>query len=57
MSEHEQLFVHKYGIKVLKSCDKLSNYPNDIFKTLKMFIGGMGLNPKLPIIGSKIWDY
>lgn len=41
----------------MRSCDKSSNFVTDFYKTLKMFIGGMGLHSNLPIIGSKIWDY
>lgn len=57
MSENHEKYVRKKGINIFKSCDDLSNYPKDLWLLIKAFAGGQGLNPVLPIIGSKIWEY
>lgn len=56
-SDAEKLFVQKKGFYVLRSCDDFKNIFYNVFTTLKMFVGGMGLNPYIPIFGSKILEY
>lgn len=57
MSQSEINYIRKFGLKIFKSCDELSNYPADIWLLLKAFLGGQGINPYLPFFGSKIWNY
>jgi len=57
MSEAEHKYAVARGLKLLRSCDNLINLPQNIFMTLKLFAGGFGLNPSIPIFGSKIPDY
>ena len=57
MSKNEINHIKKYGVRVLKTCSNLSNYPSQLFSFLKMFLGGFGTNPNIPFFGSKTMDY
>lgn len=57
MSEGEINHIRKVGIRILMSCEDLSAWPESIWMTLKLYIGGMGLNPHIPIFGSKVPEY
>jgi hypothetical protein len=57
MSTAEREYVAERGLYVLRSCDNLLNLPQNIFMTMKLFVGGLGLNPNIPVFGSKIPDY
>jgi len=41
------------GIGVFRFCDKLINDLPDLLMTAELFLGGFGLNPNIPIFGSK----
>jgi len=41
------------GISLFRVCDKSIHFIPDVFKTLFLFIGGLGLNPHIPFFGSK----
>lgn len=53
----ETSYIQKRGVRILLSCDSTFNWLKDIWMTLKLFVGGMGTNPNIPIFGSKIPDY
>lgn len=57
MSQHEIDYTRKRGLRVLMSCEDFSQWPTSIWMSLKLYIGGMGLNPYVPIFGSKIPEY
>ena len=57
LSEGEHKHIHKKGFFVMRSCDDFKNIFGNIFSLLKMFLGGQGLNPYIPIFGSKILEY
>jgi hypothetical protein len=57
MTQPERDYIFKMGLFVLRSCDNLINLPENLFRTLKLFAGGFGLNPNIPIFGSKIPNY
>ena len=57
LSTNERDYVTERGLYVLRSCDNLINLPQNIFMTAKLFVGGLGLNPHIPIFGSKVPDY
>ena len=57
MSQYEINYTRKRGIRVLMSCEDLADWPKSLFMSLKLYIGGMGLNPYVPIFGSKIPEY
>lgn len=57
MTEAEHKYAVSRGLKLLRSCDNLLNLPQNIFMTLKLFAGGFGQNPLIPVFGSKIPDY
>ena len=56
-SQAEMKYIRDNGFFVMKSCDDFKKLMGNLYKTAKMFIGGMGLNPRIPIFGSKIHDY
>ena len=41
------------GIAVFRFCDHLYNDLPDVLMTVELFLGGFGLNPSVPIFGSK----
>jgi hypothetical protein len=47
-----------FGLHVFRSCDEFKNMLPDLLLTAGLFVGGLGLNPKIPIFGSKptIWQ-
>lgn len=57
MSEGEIKHIRKVGIRVLMSCEDISSWPASIWMTLKLYLGGIGINPHIPIIGSKVPEY
>jgi len=48
--------IKRSGIMVFRMCDKTVNFIPDLFKTLTLFLGGLGLNPNIPFFGSKPTD-
>lgn len=57
LSPNEVQHVRRTGISVLKQCTDLWKVPKSIFRTFLMFFGGLGLNPRIPIFGSKVPEY
>lgn len=57
LTEGEKKHTNQRGIFVLRSCDDLKNLPHNLWGIIKMFVGGLGLNPYIPIFGSKILEY
>jgi len=53
LSESELEHVKTTGIYIFRMCDKTINFIPDLIKTFDLFFGGLGLNPYLPIFGSK----
>jgi len=45
--------IKKFGLHVFRTCDKLSNYIPDALLTIGLYFGGLGLNPDVPVFGSK----
>eukprot|EP00357_Protocruzia_adherens_P032100 CAMPEP_0115009958 /NCGR_PEP_ID=MMETSP0216-20121206/22979_1 /TAXON_ID=223996 /ORGANISM="Protocruzia adherens, Strain Boccale" /LENGTH=601 /DNA_ID=CAMNT_0002377979 /DNA_START=45 /DNA_END=1850 /DNA_ORIENTATION=+ len=45
------------GIHVFNFCDGLKDSVIDLFMTLKLYLGGFGTNPKIPIFGSHVPGY
>ncbi len=57
MSEYEVNFIKKNGLRLFKLCSPSNNWLESLWMTLKMFMGGFGSNPYIPIFGSKIPEY
>lgn len=57
LSAGETGFIRNTGAFVLRSCDDLKNLPKNLWGVIKMFVGGLGLNPYIPVFGSKIMEY
>jgi hypothetical protein len=53
MNEVDYNNVVTWGIHVFRLCDSIVHWFPDVLKTLEVFVGGLGLNPKLPFFGSK----
>lgn len=45
--------IENYGIHIFQFCDHLRNLLPDLLMTAALFVGGVGLNPKIPFFGSK----
>lgn len=45
--------VKSFGLRIFKTCDKFANILPDLLLTVGLFAGGFGLNPDIPIFGSK----
>lgn len=45
--------IEHFGLRVFKTCDKFANILPDLVLTVGLFAGGFGLNPDIPIFGSK----
>ncbi|CAI2364533.1 unnamed protein product [Moneuplotes crassus] len=45
------------GIRMYLFCHSITESFMSVFNTLKLFIGGLGLNPKYPVIGSHVPEY
>ena len=57
LSDGEKKLIGKAGFFVMRSCDDFKNIFGNIFSLLKMFAGGQGINPYIPVFGSKILEY
>ena len=53
MNENQYNSVVTWGIHVFRMCDSVDHWIPDVFKTLEIFVGGIGTNPKIPFFGSK----
>lgn len=52
LSADEMQLIKEGGIFIFRFCDKVINILPDFFKTLWLFVGGLGLDPKIPFFGS-----
>ena len=53
MNEVQYKNVVEYGIHIFRLCDTIVHWFGDVFKTVAVFAGGLGKNPKIPFFGSK----
>lgn len=53
MNELDYNNVVTWGIHVFRLCDSLAHWLPDVIKTVEVFLGGLGTNPKIPFFGSK----
>jgi hypothetical protein len=53
VSPTELAQIQTAGIHFFRVCDKTTNFLPDLLKTIWLFLGGLGLNPHIPFIGSK----
>ena len=53
MNSIEYNNVITWGIHVFRLCDSLVHWLPDVFKTVEVFLGGIGDKPKIPFFGSK----
>lgn len=54
LSAFEQEFIKANGVQVFRFCDSMVNIIPDLVMTLKLFIGGLGLDPNIPFFGSHV---
>lgn len=54
LSENELKFIENEGLFILRSCDEFKNTLKNIIMTAKLFIGGWGQSPLMPIFGTHI---
>lgn len=53
MNSIEYSNVVTWGIHVFRLCDSLKHWIPDVLKTVEVFLGGLGTNPKIPFFGAK----
>ena len=46
--------VDLVGVKIFRFCDSVFNFVPNLVKTGALFFGGFGLNPHIPIMGSRV---
>ena len=54
LEEDELLYIQKEGVRFLRFCDSIEHLIPDLLKTVQLFLGGLGLNPRVPFFGSKV---
>ena len=57
MNEAHYNNVITWGIHIFRTCDSIKHWIPDVFKTLEIFVGGLGTNPKIPFFGAKPPQY
>jgi hypothetical protein len=57
MNEVQYNNVVTWGIHVFRLCDTTAHWFPNLFKTAELFVGGLGLNPKIPFFGSRTPKY
>jgi len=57
LSPEAKIDIQKNGIKIFMFCDGYIDTFVSVWNTLLAFIGGLGTNPYLPIIGSHVPEY
>lgn len=53
MNSVEYNNVITWGIHIFRLCDSLKHWIPDVLKTVEVFVGGLGTNPKIPFFGAK----
>ena len=53
MNEIQYKNVVTWGIHIFRLCDSTAHWIPNVFKTAEVFVGGLGVNPKIPFFGSK----
>jgi len=57
LNEVEINNVLTWGIHIFRLCDEVKHWLPNLIKTVEIFVGGLGLNPKIPFFGSKTPHY
>jgi hypothetical protein len=47
-------YIAKKGVSFMRFCDSIFHFIPSLLKTAQLFIGGLGLNPDIPFIGSHV---
>ena len=53
MNEVQYKNVITWGIHIARLCDSTAHWIPNILKTIQVFAGGLGTNPRIPFFGSK----
>jgi hypothetical protein len=57
LSPEAKITIQKNGIQIYMFCDGYIDTFVSVFNTVLAFLGGLGTNPYLPIIGSHVPEY
>lgn len=57
LNEVEINNVRMWGIHIFRLCDEVKHWLPNLIKTVEIFLGGIGLNPKIPFFGSRTPHY
>lgn len=57
LNEVEINNVRTWGIHIFRLCDEVKHWLPNLIKTVEIFLGGLGLNPKIPFFGSRTPHY
>ena len=56
-NEDDKLDLSAEGVRIFEFCEGAGKTIISVMKTIKLFLGGLGLNPKIPFFGSKVPRY
>lgn len=54
LSAKDMEYITGIGVRFLRFCDTAMHFLPDLFKTIQMFLGGLGLDPRIPFFGSHV---
>lgn len=57
LSDNDKLDIQQNGVRVFLFCDGVIDTAISMFKTVMMFAGGLGVDPKVEVFGSHVPDY
>jgi len=54
LKDDEMIYIMEKGISFMRFCDSIVHILPDLLMTAQLFLGGLGLNPNIPFIGSHV---
>jgi hypothetical protein len=54
LDKEETTFISEQGISFMRFCDSIVHIVPDLLMTAQLFLGGLGLNPNVPFVGSHV---
>uniref|UniRef100_A0A7S3JJD4 Uncharacterized protein n=1 Tax=Euplotes harpa TaxID=151035 RepID=A0A7S3JJD4_9SPIT len=57
MAADDMIDLNLAGLRMYMFCNGVADSFVSVFSTIKLFLGGLGVNPKWPIIGSHVPEY
>ena len=54
LTADEMTYMSFNGVRFMRFCDSITHFLPNLLMTAQMFLGGLGLNPKIPFFGSHV---